>query len=127
MFVACKLPSGHIIDHKGQRISLRGTNTGVNNLALPTNGAIEDGKFRSFGYGITEIDGDQADAMADWIKQTENHEGPVQAGLIFVAKSESDLRGEAQKRSERAGLNGIDPNADLPEEVETAAETPKKK
>lgn len=126
MFVACKLPSGHIIDHKGQRIELRGTHTGINNLTLPENGNAPDDQFRVSGYGITELSGDQADAMADWIKQTESHEGPVQAGLIFMAKSDGDLRSEARKRAEGVGINGINPDTDLPEDVETVTDKPKK-
>jgi hypothetical protein len=119
MFVACKLPAGMIVRHKECEVLLLGANNGLDATILPANGAAPDGATRSGGWGVTEVSGDDATALKDWIDVTGKGDGPVAAGMIFTAASRRELDAEVGKRS-RSGLEGLDPNRDLPATVEAA-------
>lgn len=64
--IACKLPHGLDIRHKGLSLKLRGANSGEN-LAMPSaNGMATDNAFRSAGFGLTEVNGSALELFTDW-------------------------------------------------------------
>lgn len=120
MFVGCKLPAGHTVDHNNQVIVLNGANIGYDGDHPWSNGAAPDSALRASGVGLTEVTGAQADALADWIALSGKGPGPVQAGMIFVVDKRVDAVKEAQSiEGEKTGLDGIDPAKDLPAGLST--------
>lgn len=131
LFVACSLPAGLIIDWDGLVFRLNGPHVGVDMDNLPRNGMMEDNSLRASGYGITKLEGAQADAFEAWAKSvTESPEGkplqhpfaPIANGALKWSKSEGETRKQA---ADGAGMSigGLDPEKDLPKDVETADET----
>ena len=87
--VACKLPNGLIIDHKGQRVTLNGANASqlVN------------------GYGTTDVDKEFFDA---WLAANKGQK-LVKNGAVFGVESASKLEGATKERAgEKTGLEGLD-------------------
>lgn len=126
MFVICKLPHGLSIAHNGQTINLNGANEGYDPTFLAPNGRNNDGEKRVGGFGITELNGDQAAAFEDWSNQVTYKEGKkekgkltepnlaLENGMIVPFKSEADARKEAKNLSSAitTGTEGIDPTND---------------
>jgi hypothetical protein len=124
MFVACNLPAGLIVRHNGQEIRLNGGNTGLDAQNLPRNGSAPDDANRVSGYGLTEVSGDQAEALKDWMALSAKGHGPVRSGALIIAGSKADVAKEAKaNEGAAAGFSGLDPAKDLPAGVETADDT----
>lgn len=90
--VACKLPNGLTIDHKGETVTLTGSN---------------DANAVS-GYGLThDVD---IDWFMDWATGPARDFPPVARNLIFVAGNSANAGDQAREQAgERSGLEGIDP------------------
>lgn len=133
--VACSLPSGLIITHGELTFRLNGSNVGADLENLPRNGLLGDAENRASGYGLTTLDGAQADAFKAWVKEmTETPEGkklpdsaqfaPIAKGAIKWSESATETRKMAASE-EGMSIGGLDPDKDLPTDVETADETKK--
>ena len=123
MFVACSLPAGFTVRHNGQVIRLNGPHTGLDPEALPKNGSAPDDFNRVSGYGLTEVSGDEAEAVKDWMALSAKGKGPVRSGAIIAAGSKADVAKEARSNEGAAdGFKGLDPAKDLPKGVETATD-----
>lgn len=121
MFVACNLPAGLTIRHKGQTIRLVGGHTGLDPDNLPKHGSAPDTASRASGYGITEVTGDAAEALKDWMAISAKGKGPVRSGAIIAADKRDDVAKEARSNEgSAAGFKPVDPAKDLPKGVETA-------
>lgn len=126
MFVACNLPAGLIVKHKGRTITLNGGHTGLDPENLPKNGAAPDTASRVSGYGITEVAGEDAEALKDWMAVSAKGRGPVRSGAIVAADKRDDVTKEARaNEGAAAGFKAVDPSKDLPKGVETATDTKK--
>ncbi|MBX9593934.1 MAG: hypothetical protein K2X46_06200 [Roseomonas sp.] len=121
--VGCKLPQGLYIDAPTQRIEdgnknlietgerdldrrvlLRGTNstsiTGDDGVVRHANG----------GYGVTVLEGDQAETFRDWMKRMADFP-PVKRGFIFEVATEADAKKEGVSRAKlKNGMEGLDPD-----------------
>lgn len=127
MFVACNLPAGLTVRHAGREIKLNGPHTGLDPEALPKNGSAPDDYNRTSGYGLTEVSGDDAEALKDWMTISAKGPGPVRSGAIIAAGSKADVAKEAKANENAAtGFTGLDPAKDLPKGVETATDAKKK-
>lgn len=105
--VACKLPAGLTVDHKGESVTL--------------NGSRSDGAVA--GYGMTK--GVDLEWFNDWLTGPGRDFPPVAKGLIFVAGSEANAAAQANEQAdERSGLEGLNPDAPAPG-VEPTDETKK--
>lgn len=131
IFVACNLPAGLIIDWDGLTFRLNGPHVGVDLGNLPRNGMLEDNSIRASGYGLTTLEGAQADAFLAWVDSvTKSPEGkplqhpyaPIANGSIKWSKSAAETQKQAAE-AEGMAMGGLDPDKDLPKEVETADET----
>lgn len=126
MWIACKLPHGLMIRHKGQEINLNGPNEGYDPTFLAPNGRINDGEKRSGGFGLTELTGDKAAAFEDWANSVTYVEGnkdkgqlpepfmALENGQILSFKDEKSARAETKTMSDAitTGTEGIDPETD---------------
>lgn len=120
MFVGCKLPHGHKIEHNNQVIELNGANVGYDGDSPWKNGFAPDSPLRASGVGLTRLEGAQADAFLDWADLTGKGLGPVKAGLIFFVDKETDAKKEAAAlEGAKTGLDGLDPTTDLPAGLST--------
>lgn len=133
IFVACNLPAGLIIDYNGETFRLNGPHVGADLENLPRNGYMPDNEIRASGYGLTTLEGKHADAFKAWAESvTKSPEGkplqtpyaPIASGALKWSESAAETRKEATKGNGMA-LAGLDPDKDLPNEVETADETKK--
>ena len=132
-FIACKLPHGLTINHQGQTINLNGPNEDNDPLNPNKNGQIVDSGTASGGFGLTELDGDKLKAFDDWVLRVTHVDGdktkpklaepflPLVNGSIQRFANEKDARAETQAMSSavRTGLEGVDPEKDLPSGLET--------
>jgi len=135
LFVACSLPSGLIITHGELTFRLNGSNVGADLENLPRNGMLGDAENRASGYGLTTLEGAQADAFKAWVKDMtcdpngkplpdSSQFAPIAKGAIKWTESAAETRKLAAK-DEGMSIAGLDPDKDLPGEVETADETKK--
>ncbi len=93
--VACKLPNGLQIDHKGQKVVLAGAHS----------------PNARFGAGITpEVD---KDWFEDWLKEVGPDFAPIKSGAIFGFDLEDDGKLE-EHEDVVTGLEGLDPDAPAP-------------
>lgn len=123
MFVGCKLPHGLTVTHAGQTIVLNGANVGYDSENPWRNGAAPDAELRASGVGLTILEGEQAAAFKEWCEISAKGPGPVQSGAIFITEAKGDATKEAQNlESEKTGLDGLDPDKDLPKGLETDAD-----
>ncbi|MBU6429746.1 MAG: hypothetical protein KGR26_12085 [Cyanobacteria bacterium REEB65] len=125
MFVGCKLPHGLEIQHKGHTIVLNGANIGFDPEAPWANGAAPDAPLCASGVGLTQLEGEKADAFKDWHAIAGKGDGPVKRGLIFFTESKADAEAEARGVEGIASIDGLDPSKDLPAGIETDEETTK--
>lgn len=99
--VACKLPQGLTVSHKGKTVTLKGATHSGNR----------------FGFGITEdVD---ADWFADWMKTDAKDFPAVKNGSIFImpdaARAEDagkERRGDAEVQSGAEPLDPEKPSSD---------------
>lgn len=126
MWIACKLPHGLTIRHKGQEINLNGPNEGYDPTYLAPNGRVNDGEKRSGGFGLTELTGEKADAFNDWVNSVTYKNGKaaegklaepflaLENGQIMSFKDEKSARDETKTMSDAivTGTEGIDPETD---------------
>ena len=135
LYVACSLPAGLIIEHDGLTFRLNGPHVGADLENLPRNGFMPDSEIRASGYGLTTLEGKQADAFEAWVKGvTESPDGkplqqpfaPIANGAIKWSKNANETR-KAAAETEGMSIGGLDPDKDLPPEVETANESKTKK
>ena len=124
MIVGCKLPHGLEITHNGETIALNGTNVGFDADNPWRNGAAPDSALRTSGVGLTTLEGGQAAAFVDWFDMSGKGDGPVKSGLIFFTDSKADAGKEAQALEDVEGIEGLDPDKDLPAGLETDNEAP---
>ena len=123
MIVGCKLPHGLAINHLGIDIVLNGSNFGYDDENPWRNGHSQDSANLVSGVGLTTLEGDKAEAFKDWFEISKKGEGPARAGLIFMAEKQADAEKEARSlEAEKTGLDGIDPDKELPKGLETDAE-----
>lgn len=96
--VACKLPNGLLVDHKGSSVLLNGS----------------DDPSAVKGYGMTS--GVDLDWFNDWMTGDGKEFPPVTKGLIFVAGSESNAKAQATEQGDdiQSGLEGLDPDSPGP-------------
>lgn len=128
MFVGCKLPFGLTIDHLGYKIALNGANVDYDADNPWRNGLAPDSALRASGVGLTQLDGDAAEAFKDWCGLSGKGDGPVKSGAIFFAEKQADAVKEAVAlEGEKVGIAGIDPETDLPKGLETDAEAKAKR
>lgn len=129
MFVGCKLPHGLTVEHGDCVIVLNGSNVGYNGDAPWANGGAPDSALRTNGVGLTHIeDPKKADAFKEWFDIAGKGHGPVKAGLIFITEKKVDAEKETQLlETEKTGLDGLDPEKDLPAGVTTDKEATKGK
>lgn len=91
--IACKLPNGLLVEHKGESVLLNGS----------------DDASAVSGYGLTP------DVDLDWFNDWATGDGkdfpPVAKGLIFVAPNERFAQDQAREQGDdiRSGLEGVDP------------------
>lgn len=91
--VACKLPNGLVVDHKGETVALNGS----------------DHSSAVSGYGLTRnVD---LDWFNDWATGPAREFPPVAKGLIFVAPNERFAQDQASEQGDdiKSGLEGVDP------------------
>lgn len=93
--VACKLPQGLVLSHKGKTVQLTGANASGNR----------------FGFGITkDVDADWFD---DWTKTDGKDFPAVKIGAIFAMPAAKIVDAAAERRKDGAvqtGLEPLDPN-----------------
>lgn len=135
LYVACSLPAGLIIEQDGLTFRLNGPHVGVDLGNLPRNGFMPDGENVASGYGLTTLEGNEADAFKAWVDGvTKSPEGkllqqpfaPIASGAIQWSENAAETR-KAAAKGKGVAIGGIDPDKDLPPEVETADETKSKK
>lgn len=126
MFVANKLPHGLTVRHNGQTLNLNGPNEGYDPTDLAPNGKARDGENRSYGFGLTELKGDQEAAFVDWVNKVTYNDGDKTKGKLvepFAALENGSIlsfktRDEAVKETKMmadaitTGTEGIDPATD---------------
>lgn len=91
--IACKLPNGLMVEHKGESVLLNGS----------------DHASAVSGYGMTQnVD---LDWFNDWATGDAREFPPVAKGLIFVAPNERFAQDQATEQGDdlRSGLEGVDP------------------
>lgn len=96
--IACKLPNGVQLEHKGQTVVLAGANS----------------PNARFGYGITyDVD---KDWFEDWVKEVGTGFPPYKAGTIFAfdADDDGELREYANDATLATGQEPLDPDAPAP-------------
>lgn len=121
MFVGCKLPHGHTIEHLGETIVLNGANVGFDADNPWRNDYFPDSIDRVSGVGLTLVTGDKEVAFKDWYDLNKTG-GPIAAGAIFIQEKEADAKKEAKAREKvKTGLDALDPTQDLPKGLETAS------
>jgi len=95
--VACKLPQGLTVTHKGLSVTLAGANASGNR----------------FGFGITP--GVDADWFNDWATTDARELPAIKRGMIFAMESAAKAKDAARERrgdkSVQTGAEPIDPNA----------------
>lgn len=102
-FIACKLPSGLVIDHNGQHITLVGGNIGEDLGNVSRNGQPNDNEGRTAGYGITELNNAQSAAFEDWKNQvtyTNGREADGKLAQPFAAFENHSIVGPFKSRDE---------------------------
>lgn len=139
-FVACKLPSGLVIDHNGQSITLVGGNIGEDLGNVSRNGSPNDNARREAGYGISELNGHQTAAFEDWKNAVTYVDGKEAAGKLthpFAAFENHSIVGpfktldEARKEVRTlsvmvpTGFEGLDEEAEAKKTGVTRADKPK--
>lgn len=135
LIIACNLPAGLIVEHGGFTIRLNGAHVGIDDPEnLPRNGMMADTTDRISGYGLTTLDGLQADAFLEWWegvtqapdgKPLQHPYAPIATGSLERFETKADARKELAKRDGMA-LGGLNPEKDLPEGVETVPPEDKK-
>lgn len=137
VFVGCSLPSGLIITHGDLTFRLNGPHVGADLENLPRNGFMPDSDIRSSGYGLTTLEGAQADAFKEWVTEMtcspdgkklpeQRQFAPIAKRAIIWSENAAETRKEAAK-GDGMSIGGLDPDKDLPTDVETADETKGKK
>lgn len=96
--IACKLPNGVQLEHKGEKVTLAGSNS----------------PNARFGYGITyDVD---PDWFKDWVDEVGNGFPPYATGAIFAF--DGDDNGELAEKEDdatlRTGQEPLDPDAPAP-------------
>lgn len=91
--IACKLPNGLVVEHKGKTVLLNGS----------------DHESAVSGYGMTPDVG--LDWFQDWATGDARDFPPVARGLIFVAPNARFAQDQAREQGDdvRSGLEGVDP------------------
>jgi len=111
MFVACKVPFGLLVRHKGHEIMINGPHAGLNPETLPPNGAAPDDFNRYLGWGLTELEGEPADVLLDYIDIASKGDGPFSSGAVVVVDSRGDaLAAVKDHESVVSGFEGQDPD-----------------
>jgi len=122
MFVGCKLPHGHTIEHGEVVIHLNGANVGFDGDNPWRNGVFPDAADRISGAGLTQLEGGQAEAFKAWYDLNKSG-GPIVSGMIFFTEKAADTAKEAKAlEGVKSGTDPIDPAKDLPKGVGTANE-----
>lgn len=97
--IACKLPNGVTLEHKGEKVTLAGSNS----------------PNARFGYGIThDVDPEWFDS---WVEEVGKGFPPYSTGAIFKLEDASDdgeLREKEDDPALRTGQEPLDPNAPAP-------------
>lgn len=101
--VACKLPHGlSISTGAGRAINLNGPNEGM------LNGQSNDNEQSAYGFGLTKLDGKDAEAYERWAKSvTFKEDGTSKLDEPFAAIENGALmtfKTEAEARSELKGM-----------------------
>lgn len=136
MFVACSIPAGfQHIDAAGMPVfQLKGTHDGLDPANLPANGAVNNSANVEYGYGITELTGDQEAAFMGWLdskpgplKKEDGSDAavqfaPIATGAIQWNKSRSELVKSVSKGQGMA-MAGLT-QKDMPAGVSATADTP---
>lgn len=135
MFVACSIPAGfQHIDDSGQVIfHLNGTHVGLDPENLPRNGSVNNSAMTEYGYGITELKGDQESAFAAWLASTpgplKDAQGkdakvqfaPIATGAIKWNNSRSELVKDVAK-SQGMSMGGLT-DKDMPSGLTGSGDT----
>lgn len=123
-FIACKLPAGLAIHHKGKVLVLVGANIGEDLENVSKNGRPSDNARRAYGYGLTEVSADSAAIFTDWANAVTYTDGLAASGKLpepFVPLENGSILGpfktidEARKEvaslasSVTTGYEGLDP------------------
>jgi len=126
-FVACKLPAGLQIEHKGNILILLGANIGEDLASVSRNGRPNDNASRVAGYGLTELDNGKTETFEDWKNAVTYKDGKKEAGKLdhpFLAlenhsivgpfKTIDDARKECRALSGmiETGFEGLDEEAE---------------
>ena len=133
VFVACSLPAGLIITHGELTFRLNGPHVGVDLSNLPRNGFMPDSPDVVSGFGLTTLEGEQADAFKEWVKEMtcdpsgkklpeQRQFAPIAKGAIKWSENAAETRKEVAKSSGMS-ISGLDPDKDLPTDVETSEES----
>lgn len=80
MIVACKLPHGLQINHKGRILRLNGPNEGTDLSDPFKNGTERDTETSFAGFGLTELKGDDESTYKDWVQQVTYKDGDKAKG-----------------------------------------------
>ena len=120
--VACKLPNGINIDHKGKTVYVPG-----GRVALDENGNPISDRGTPGGYGIAF--GVDAEWWDDWMATTGKDWPPVINGVVFALPSASDTESVARSQKDvTTGVEGVSaPSAAKakPGDLSEMDETPK--
>lgn len=140
--IACKLPAGLTICHKGQRITLVGANIGEDLENVSRNGRPNDNKARESGFGLTTLSDSDALLFADWSNAVTYVDGKKDAGKLadpFVALHNGAILGPFKSIDEArrecasvagavlTGMEGLDPEKEGIEEETDENGKPKSK
>lgn len=130
--IACKLPTGLSIQHKGKTLVLKGGNSGEKLQNVSENGDPTDNAFRASGFGLTEISDSDAELFADWSNAVTYKDGkaangkldhpfkPLENGSILGPfKTIDEARKEVVAVSDgvTTGFEGLDPSKEKVEDA----------
>lgn len=136
-FIACKLPSGLVIDHEGKTLTLVGGNIGEDLANVSRNGSPNDNARRESGYGLTEITADQATTFEEWSKAVTYDKSGAKLAHPFLALENGTIAGpfktidEARKECRLmsgavpTGFEGLDEEEEAKKTGVTRADKPK--
>lgn len=131
--IACKLPAGLTIRHKGAKLTLAGSNIGEDLENVSRNGRPGDNPRRAHGYGLTEVSEDDAKVFAEWSDAVTFKNGVRSDGKLaepFPALENGSILGpfktidEARKEcaslatAVSTGFEGLDPEKEGTKDVE---------
>lgn len=136
-FIACKLPSGLVIDHEGKSLTLVGGNIGEDLGNVSRNGSPNDNSRRESGFGLTEISAEQATWFEAWAKAVTTDKDGAKLTHPFLPLENGTIAGpfknidEARKEcrllsgSVPTGFEGLDEEEEAKKTGITKADKPK--